>query len=145
LLELLLYQKAKPKNEVICPICNISRCGKHCNNCQAVIGESIEWKEIEPKVWRLYDRGTNKKHYCHKNGTKSGKFIQNGNYYKCQWCKSEDKNHECYYDQIVIWESDNALVKQIKMKRQYKLKHRDDFVYRPADPKWLSFSFGMKG
>lgn len=147
--EVLLYQQSKKDyKQIVCSICKVARCGRHCNNqrCLAEIGRDIEWKQIDGS-WRLCIIGTESKHECMKKGT-VGTYLKDGKELikDCKWChKPITQIHDCYYDQVVILESDNSIVKQIKMKRQYKLKHRDDFVYRPADPKWLSFSFGMKG
>jgi hypothetical protein len=126
-------------------VCNWCKVKKVCVNPNVInlrTGKKMLLEEeynpnsgVREKIhWGCMQKKDGKKHNYVKGGTE---II-----YKCKYCKSEDKNHQCFNNSLVISESDNTIVKGIKMARQDKLTKWSRQQPRGECPKeWSSYSF----
>ena len=125
----MLNLEYKTKQEIKCPICEITRCKKHCNTCGGIIGKDVFWGRKEGKP-RLVDRG-NVQHKCIK-----GRYVKNGLVNVCSLCNKETSpNHDCHFESIVIHEDD--FPDTVRLKKQIQDHNRDRTGIPPMTPELI--------
>jgi len=110
----------KDKQKLPCPVCHQKPCYQHCNHC----GKNIWFKKNEYGRWCCYQDGTDILHRCMKFGTDHKWYNKHGK-----------KPEEVYVNYMVwfmkrnvVWERDNLLMKDAKIKVWKKLVGYDDIT-----------------
>lgn len=130
------FPTPREKQRIPCPVCRLTNCFKHCNNC----GKNLTWRKDEYGKSHPYDEGTEIPHdSCMGKGTRSGNFLDVNKKY----------SQGNFWRDYVVQENDNPLVKKIKINRYRKLTgygyvERNKVEYNLwLAQKWREFSFGV--
>jgi hypothetical protein len=128
----------KKKNYITCPVCKQAPCYKHCNNC----GKDIEIKQDSELKWHPYEVMTGTIHKgCHKNGTKSGQYLDvNAKKYECILFRED------HFNRYFLVRENGQLRRVIEKKQDYHKmtpeQFRDSIMTKHTDyEKWGAFTF----
>ena len=108
----------RDKQKLPCPVCKHKPCYEHCNHC----GKSIHFKKNEYGRWCCYEDANDTLHKCMKYGTDHKWYNKHG--------KKPEEVYVNYFvwflKRNVVWERDNMLMKEAKIKQWKKLVGWDE-------------------